>query len=210
MMEAMNITTADYFTFNVDNSLLLVGQTGSGKSYLVHQMVKRYESTFSANQMKYAFFDLKQVEFNPNYEGGAKPEYLLFDVEEGLAPDYGFNRLDELVSLSKQRSENNITKPFIFIYIEECDMARRDQNRFDEAVIAINQNAKSTNMKLIYSTSAPHLESVSDKLLCSFDLILASYLDDDYYKLLGIPKVDNMGPYGFVVTAQADRVSVSL
>ena len=114
----MNITNAEYFTFNAHNSLLLVGQTGSGKSYLVHQLVKRYESAYKPDEMKYAFFDLKQCEFILGYEDSAKQEYLLFDVELGKTPNYGFDRLDELVSLSIERAENNINKPFIFFYIE--------------------------------------------------------------------------------------------
>ena len=182
----MNLTNADKFKFSNSNSALLVGQTGSGKSYLVHQLVKRYESAYKPDEMKYAFFDLKQCEFTPGYEDGAKQEYLLFDVELARAPNYGFNRLDELVTLSMERAKNNIKKPFIFTYIEECDMSCRDQNRFDNALIIINQNAKKANMKLIYSTSSPRVDTVSMRLLDSFDEILAGIMPDGHYEYLGI------------------------
>jgi len=194
----MNVTNAEYFTFNAHNSLLLVGQTGSGKSYLVHQLVKRYESAYKPDEMKYAFFDLKCCEFNPSYEDGAKQEYLLFDVELGNAPNYGFDRLDELVALSMERVKNNINKPFIFIYIEECDMSCRDQNRFDNALITINQNAKKANMKLIYSTSSPRPDTVSEKLLHSFDLILSGNREG-YPQYLGVPNVE-LNRFEFAVT----------
>ena len=196
----MNITNADYFTFNAHNSMLLIGQSGSGKSQLVHRLVKRYESAFKPDDMKYVIFDLKRCEFSVGYEDGAKQEYLLFDVELANAPDYGFNRLEELAALSKNRVENNIQKPFIFIYIEECDMACRDQKRFDKLVTTINKNAKKANMKLIYSTSSPRPDTVSKELLESFDLVLAGRRTGGYDNYLGVPEEQPLlSDYSFIV-----------
>lgn len=199
----MNITNSDYFTFNVHNSVLLIGQSGSGKSHLVHKLIKRYESAFKPNDMKYAIFDLKQCEFSVGDEDGAKQEYLLFDVEHGNAPDYSFNRLEELAALSKDRAENNIQMPFIFIYIEECDMACRDQKRFDKLVTTINENANKANIKLVYSTSSPRPDTVSNKLLDSFDLVLIGSFSYDHwiYDHFGISKESRpaLSDYEFLV-----------
>ncbi len=199
----MNITNAEYFTFNAHNSLLLVGQSGSGKSHLVHELVKRYESAFKPGDMKYAIFDLKQCEFSVGNEDGAKQEYLLFDVENGNTPSYGFDRLEELAAFSKDRAENNIQKPFVFIYIEECDMACRDQKRFDKLVTVINKNAKKANMKLVYSTSSPRLDTVSNKLLKSFELVLIGNFSYDnwLYEYFGISKESRptLSDYEFLV-----------
>jgi len=183
--------------------MLLIGQSGSGKSRLVHSLVKRYESAFKPNDMKYAIFDLKQCEFSVGNDDGAKQEYLLFDVEHGNAPDYSFNKLEELAALSKNRAKNNIKKPFIFIYIEECDMACKDQGRFDAALITINQNAQKANMKLVYSTSSPRLDTVSGKLLESFELVLiGSFSYDSWlYEYFGISKESqpSLSNYEFLV-----------
>ncbi len=180
----MNITNADYFTFNVHNSMLLIGQTGSGKSYLVHQLIKRFESAFKPEEMKYAIFDLKCIEFNITYEDGAKPEYLYCDVIED--PNVGFDKLDELANLSSERAAQDNPRPFIFIYIEECDMTMINQERFDKAVITINQNAKKANIKLIYSTSRACEATISKKILKSFDLILQGRCDFELPDYLGI------------------------
>lgn len=199
----MNLTSADYFTFNVDNSLLLIGQTGSGKSYLVHELVKRYERAYTPEEMKYAFFDLKQSEFGVSW-GTVKQDYLLFDVEYS-GDEKTFQRLEELADLAELRVAEGIEQPFIFIYIEECDLIMLDAKRFDKAFIKIAKNAKEANIKIIFSTSRPSPDVLSEELKNTFDLILAGPLVPDDYSTIGIEKPVNLSKYQFSVTAQNDR-----
>ena len=82
-------------------------------------------------------------------------------------------------------------------------MACRDQNRFDNALITINQNAKKANMKLIYSTSSPRTDTVSKKLLNSFDLVLSGILPYakwlyDYYSI-SQKQLDSLSNREFIV-----------
>ncbi|MDB5177310.1 MAG: hypothetical protein JWN75_978 [Candidatus Saccharibacteria bacterium] len=179
----MNTTNADYFTFNVHNSIFLTGQTGSGKSYLVHELVKRFEKAYSSDEMKYAFFDLKQCEFGEAL-GTVKPEYLLFDIQVG--GEQSFLKLEGLAELAVKRAHDNLTKPFIFVYLEECDMAVTEQGRFDKAVTTINENANAANMKFIYSTSRPSKDVISKQLLSSFDLILSGHIQEFDAEYLGV------------------------
>jgi GTPase SAR1 family protein len=195
----MNITNADYFTFNVDSSLFIAGQTGSGKSYLVHSIINRKQSALRPDEIKFVLFDLKQVEF-----GDTNPEYLLYDVV--IDPDEGLNKLDELADLSIERANNHIKKPMIFIYIEECDMACVDQKRFDKAIITINKHAFRANMKLVYSTSRPTPDVVSTDILNSFDLVaagkLASVIDANH---LCVPFSDWGDKYSFILAQKDER-----
>lgn len=195
----MNVTNTEYFTFNVHNSLLLVGQTGSGKTYLVRNLVERYKKAHKPDDLKFVFFDLKQVEFSDFSEDDDKKPYLLFDNQFG--DEKSFDILDKLASLSIERANNNIHMPQIFIYIEECDMACTDQKRFDNALITINQNAKKANMKLIYSTSSPRPDTVSKELLNSFDLVLIGVFEytNWFYEYFGIPKMPDLNEYEFAV-----------
>ena len=79
-------------------------------------------------------------------------------------------------------------------------MAYLNQQRFDNSVITINKHAKQANIKLIYSSSKVGPETISKKLLKSFDLILAGKLnDDEAYAYLGIPKAKNLPPYCFTI-----------
>lgn len=194
----MNITNADYFTFNVDNSIFIAGQTGSGKSFLVHKLIDRLQQALSPNEVKFVFFDLKQIEFNDT-----NTDYLYCDVIKD--PEIGLQKLDDLAQLSEERLKSKETKSQIFIYIEECDMAAVDQKRFDKAVTKINTNAKEANMKLVYSTSRPALDVVSKGLLASFDLIMAGQLASGVdAKHLGVPYSEKLEPYSFLVSQHKD------
>jgi ABC-type dipeptide/oligopeptide/nickel transport system ATPase component len=197
----MNITNVDYFTFNAHNSLLLVGESGSGKTCLVRKLVEIYMQAQNPNELKFVFFDLKQVEFSDFTEDEEKHPYLLFDVQFG--DEKSFDVLDQLADLSMERVKTNTQKPLIFIYIEECDMACRDQKRFDKLVTTISENAKKANMKLVYSTSSPRPDTVSNKLLESFELVLVGNFSYDHwlYEYFGISKESRptLSDYEFLV-----------
>lgn len=194
----MNITNKDYFTFSVDNSALIIGQTGSGKSEMVRKLIDMHQSAQSPDEVRFALFGLKQVEFN-----NTDTDYLYCDVIKD--PVIGLEKIDELAELSVERINNGITKPMLFIYVEECDMAAIDQKRFDKAVISINTNAKSSNMKLIYSTSRPSPDVVSKELIASFDLIITGHLASEAdAKHLGVSNRTKSEPYSFLVTQHTD------
>ena len=178
--------------------MLLVGQTGSGKTELARKIKDNLELAFSPDEMKYALFDLKIVEFQTEH-GNSKKEYLLFDVVND-SEDFGFSKLEELAALSSYRALLDNPKPLIFVYIEECDFAMMNQKRFDDSVITINQNARKANMKLIYSTSRPCDKTVSKRLLHSFELILTGPLQDCDYDYLEVPRVSDLKLYDFALT----------
>lgn len=192
-------TNADYFTFNVDNSMLLTGRTGSGKTELVRRYIARLERAFKPGEMQYAIFDLKAVEFSAEGGVGNKPEYNHTHHRTGKPEDVDY--LEELAALAKSRAGvGGETKPLIFIYIEECDFAVQYPDRFVPAVMTINEYAKAANMKLIYSTSRLDSVTVPPELRDSFDLILSGYLatlqDEDY---IGVPGAARIQPREFIV-----------
>lgn len=200
----MNKTNKDYFTFNVHNSALVVGQTGSGKTELVRQYIRRLEQAFTPEQMRYVIYDLKVVEFDPNWEGGAKEEYLYTPIRTGKPEDMDY--LEELTELAEQRAKEERPEPMIFIYIEECDMAAQYPGRFHSAVIRINENAKRANMKLIFSTSRPSPDIIPSDFRDSFDLILSGILASEAdEKTLGMPGATKLNQYEFLV--KEDRES---
>lgn len=109
---------------------------------------------------------------------------VIVDSEKGL------DVLDELAELAVKRAENNAEDPLLLIYIEECDMAMLDQQRFDTALITINTHAIEANIKLLFSTSRPSPDVISKKLLESFDLILAGELASEAdATYLGVPQI---------------------
>ena len=203
----MNITNADYFTFNVHNSALLVGHTGTGKSEFVRRYIRRLERAFSPNQMQYVIYDLKQCEFSPQFvdgsinDEGAKLEYLYTDVRIGTPEDMDY--LEELALLATSRAKEDTSVPLIFIYIEECDLAAQYSDRFHSAVTTINKNALAANMKLIFSTSRPSVDIVPPDFIASFDLVLSGTLATEVdEKTLGVPGATKLELHQFIVKEQ--------
>jgi DNA segregation ATPase FtsK/SpoIIIE-like protein len=193
----MNITNSDFFTFNVHNTMFLTGETGSGKSVLQDKLIVKMVAAHSPDTLQFVLLDMTAVDFS--FLKDEHPEYIQRNIE--IKSDDGLDMLDELAELSEKRVSEAITKPLIFLCIEECDMAASDQKRFDAALMKINHNAKQANLKVIYSTSRPSADVISKQLLNSFDLIvagkLASKADNKY---LGVPSVIyDFPPYGFAV-----------
>lgn len=177
--------------------MFLTGQTGSGKSVLQDKLIERTVAAHTPDALQFVLLDMTAVDFS--FLKDEHPEYIQRSIE--AQADDGLDELDELAELSEKRVSEGITKPLLFLCIEECDMAAINQARFDAALIKINKNAKKANMKVIYSTSRPSADVVSKQLLNSFELIvagkLASKADSKY---LGTPSVIyDFPPYGFMV-----------
>lgn len=194
----MNITNAEYFTFNVDNSMFLTGVTGCGKSVLQDAVIERYIKAFKPEELQFVLLDMTGLDFESLQNDHKEYIETLVDYDS----DAGLKVLEEMAETSLQRIKITGKKPMLFICIEECDMARKDQKRFDDAVSTINKNAKAANMKLIYSTSAPFDQTISERLMKSFDLIvsgqLASEADANY---LGIEQGSKIPYHQFAVVS---------
>lgn len=194
----MNITNAEYFTFNVDNSILLVGMTASGKSYLLDRLIEDLTGAHTPESLQFVILDMTMVDFG--FLRRKRPEFLRTHENN---PEKALDVLDEMAQLARERSTKKNPQPLLFICIEECDMAALDQVRFDTAVIDINKHAKKANMKLVYSTSSPRDSVVSRELQHSFDLTLAGKLNSSFdYEMLGVPEPKPHNMYDFVVVQQ--------
>lgn len=192
----MNTTTAEYFTFNVDNSMLLVGQTGSGKSVLEDKLLTRIIAAHNPQTLQFVLIDMIGVDF----EDLRQNHQDLIQTDIKFESDKGLDKLDELAQLSDERIKNDDNQPQIFICIEECDLAVADQARFDKAVMTINKNAKAANLKLIYSTSRIGEQTISKQLMGSFDLILVGLLaSEETEEFIGVPHLKYRENYTFFV-----------
>jgi DNA segregation ATPase FtsK/SpoIIIE-like protein len=194
----MNTTNRDYFTFNVHNTALVTGKTGSGKTELARKYMRRIEQAYTPEQMKYVIYDFKVVEFDSKSEDGAKKEYLYTYVRFGSEKDMDY--FEELADLAKNRAETGIHIPLLFIYLDECDLAAQYPERFQKAVLKINRYARDANIKFIFSTSRAAPSVIPEDMRDSFDLILAGNLasksDEEY---LGIPNATSLELHEFAV-----------
>ena len=191
----MNITNADYFTFNVDNTMFLTGQTGSGKSVLQDRLFERMVAGHTSDSLQFVLMDMTQCDFE-----GLQNNHSEFIQKYITGSSEALDALDEIGTLSDERIKSGLTKPMIFVSIEECDMAAIDPARFQAAITKINTNAKEANIKLIFSTSRPSPDIIPKDLLKTFDLtvsgVLASQADHDY---LGVPVNSDQKNYEFII-----------
>lgn len=194
----MNITNADFFTFNVDHSLLLVGQSGTGKSVLEDRYIERLLKAFTPNELQFILLDMTGVDFSQLRESHS--DYIQTDVTFDATKGLGV--LEQTTELAEQRASKATEEPLLVLLIEECDMAATDQQRFDSLLIRINRVAATANIKVIYSTSRPAPNVLSQALLASFDLILAGQLVDADYAYLGIQKPELHKPFEFIVSSK--------
>jgi energy-coupling factor transporter ATP-binding protein EcfA2 len=182
------------------SSFLLVGQTGSGKSYFIHQMIGDLEAAYTPQDMKYALFDLKAVEFYTEGED-YNQKYLLFGVVTD--PVIGIERLEYVSRIVDMRIRMKESKPFIFVYIEECDMAYTDNERFNKAIINIAQHGEEVNVQIAYSSSRlADKIAASDSVLGAFSARLIGQLASDFDATrLGVQTPDVNSRYDFRLIA---------
>lgn len=194
----MNTTSADYYTFNTGNSLLLLGGSGSGKSVLCEALFKRYIQAKKPADLRFIVLDMTGVDAEILRD--KHPEYIeeLVDFDA----DKAFEVLERCAE--QARAGRPDEKSQLFIFIEECNLARADQERFERCVTVIIQNAAKANIKLIYSTSVIVPQAVSKRLLVAFDVVLVGHqYSSEARQYLGVPDTDDFPAYSFIVKEKA-------
>lgn len=94
----MNITSADYFTFNTGNSLLLVGKSGCGKSVLCETLFKRFIQAKKPNELRFVILDMTCVDAEVLRD--EHPEYIE-ELVEGTHIEKAFDVLERCAEQAK-------------------------------------------------------------------------------------------------------------
>lgn len=191
----MNTTNADYYTFNTGSSLLLLGKSGSGKSVLCETLFKRFVRAKKPDELRFVVLDMTC--HDAEILRDEHPE-CIEELVEGTHIEKAFEALEKYAELSKTGRPNE--KSELLIFIEECDMARHDFNRYETTLKVLISNADSARMRLIYSTSVIAPQTVSQELLEAFDVVLVGHqYDSEARQYLGVPDTDDFPEYSFVV-----------
>ena len=194
----MNTTNADYYTFNTGNSLLLLGATSSGKSVLCEALFKRYIEAKKPDELRFVVLDMTGVDAEILRD--KHPEYIeeLVDFDS----DKAFEVLERCAEQAKAGRPTE--KSQLFIFIEECNLARVNQNRYEELITEITSHAESANIKLIYSTSVITPQTASERLREVFDVVLVGHqYDSEARQYLGVPDTNDFPLYSFIVKEKA-------
>ncbi len=191
LMQGNAYINRDNFSIEDDSSILLVGETGTGKSELVHTLLEQLKSSYTPDEVNFVLFDLKQVEFQDE-----DIDYLYKNVITSVVT--GVRVLRELVEQAELRINKKQKFPAIVVYIEECDIAAQHQEKFDKLMISLIDKAKKANFCIIYSTSRVSNQTIGYELLKHFEVILASRLPLGSTEYLGIEDTRNISGYNFV------------
>lgn len=161
--------------------ILLTGTTGSGKSIFHNNLYYQLVKQNTPEEVGFVFLDMTRVDFT-----GWQSPYMLFptlvQIEEALST------LEKLGEESERRVKGHSeTKRAILIHIEECDMVAKSPGRFEKAILNILKYKDKNNMFLIFSTSRPSEDVVTQLLLqfCDLKVVFQVANTQDSQYLLG-------------------------
>lgn len=150
----------------------LFGVTGSGKSIFHNNLYRELSMFYSPDEIGFVFCDMICVEF-PHW----KSDYVMNYIQGPMKAIEFMETLAESEEIKK--------KKYIFLHIEECDMAYADRGRLENALSNIIN--RTSNVYIIYSTSRPDPSYLDGWLGCFINLkvVFAVASKDDSTFLLG-------------------------
>lgn len=171
-------------------SILMGGQTGSGKSIFINSVICSLLLRFSLDECKFVLIDPKRVEYS-QYGEGLSPFYnpVISNPNEALC------KLETLVRETDWRLEQNRAKPYLIVVIDTfVDLFVVEPEAFQERICYIASHSKETNIFIIISDSRVGPEIYTDKILNTFRAKIAFATADEEGSrcLLGIPDAINL------------------
>ncbi len=141
---------------------LLVGVSGTGKSVLHNHIYQQLVKQNSPEQITFVLIDNTHVDFTM---WDLKSPYLYTPTitDQDLA-------LDVLETLAREIEIINTEEKHYFIHIEECNQFANEPERMKRILNKLFDSHKDNKIHLIFSTSRPAPEIITDWLLELADL----------------------------------------
>lgn len=175
-------------------TVLVVGETGTGKSILVEDVYSQLKSNFTPKELSFLILDMTRVEFidwknNP---------YLLSPVI--YKPQDAFEAFETALN---SHEKHKLT----VIHVEECDMVIEDQERFEQLW---NQASNTKNVLVVFSTSRPANDVLTGNILKDTDLKIVFKLStaEQSKRVFGFEGAEKLDQKKKIIVTKNSLVSV--
>jgi DNA segregation ATPase FtsK/SpoIIIE-like protein len=155
----INLNDQNKHSLNLSDirTVLLTGETGTGKSTLAEDIYSQLKSKLTPQELRFLILDMTRIEFIKWKNSPYLLSPVIYKTQDAFeAFEMALNSLDQ----------NKLT----VIHIEECDMVIEDQARFEQLWHKANN---SDNVLVVFSTSRPANNVLTDHILDDADLKIA-------------------------------------
>lgn len=175
-------------------TLLVVGETGVGKSKLMENIYLQLKSQLGVIQLSFLMLDMTRVEFTD----WKNDPYLISQV---------IYKSDEAFEAFEMALNNPVKDKLTVIHIEECDMVVDDLERFERLWIQAN---KTKNVLVVFSTSRPATNILTDSILKNTDLIIAFRMStaEQSKRVLGLEGAEKLNQMEKIILYKDKLISV--
>lgn len=195
-----------YACINKLTHLLIAGQTNSGKSSFINQLLLTLIMLRNSNELKLYLIDPKQVEFIP-FRGFPQVVKVVDDMSEANAllekivdeMEDRYTKFKEVgvksISGYNQKFPNNKI-PYIVVAIDEYADLKMVNSKVDDLIVRLGQKARQCGIHLIVATQRPSVDVIEGKTKANLPSRISLKLDSgaSYTTILdGKPSIEPTG-----------------
>ncbi|MEB6038178.1 FtsK/SpoIIIE domain-containing protein [Staphylococcus pseudoxylosus] len=161
-----------------ENNLLIVGQTGSGKSVAMHQMVLSGMFNKSPRDIQFVFYDPKRVDYleyknspflmkDIMYHTEELEEYLieLTAILDKRMKQFVNTKTIDIERYNKYARENDLEEfPYIITVIDEIAVPSCESPEIQEHLVRIMQKSRAVGIHFIIGTQTPRRDVITGAL----------------------------------------------
>jgi S-DNA-T family DNA segregation ATPase FtsK/SpoIIIE len=163
--------------------LLIGGQTGSGKSIFIHNLILSLLLQYSDDEVRLLLIDPKAVEFN-FYRGlpqilevvtnGEKAERKIREMCDEMDNRYAMFAEKSCRDIVSYNEKSNVKLPRIVVFIEElADLILSQGSEVIEDITRLVVKARACGIHIVLATQRPEAEFMTGKLRSNFQCRVA-------------------------------------
>ncbi len=173
--------------------VLVVGEAGAGKSWLVEDIYSQLKSKLTSKELGFLILDMTRVEFIDWKNDPYLISPLVYKTQDAF---------EAFETTLNSHDKHKLT----IIHIEECDMVVEDPERFEQLW---NLASKTENVLIFFSTSRPSVNVLTDSILHDTDLKIVFKLSNSEQskRILGFEGAEKLDQKDKIIVSENNLVS---